>query len=392
MTISTAPSTEPWTFIDTEETYDSKMNSTTATNEIDIDEINRKSQLSEAAAKSGTEKQEQPEAKTEVKPEDSKTKKPNSATPKPRPTLHRQPTDGDWIPVESESDEERYIPRRGRNHPRRGASPVHQFQPIHPVPKLVPMLDSSTTLLSCVGTYDGVADLAFPGRGSIYLTTYPNSTKEVRQWSWLFNAVIGSGGFKEGEWMSIPKRASYSVLDDEDDNRNWILDEGRPNYIVDDEYDDYAYDSGRLRDRRRPNDYIRPRGGRVIRDRSPYYEPANPTEIARVLLSRALDTEVVPEDDEKAKDVRYWIVVQNRFRSTGVKLLIARSRKAAGMHLFYEMLNGHSIVFVGAVVVGAKAPRDEDGKRKKLGFRCVESLEEARTANFECDCHIGIVC
>jgi len=255
------------------------------------------------------------------------------------------------------------------------------------------MLDSSTTLLSCAGTYDGVADLVFPGRGSIYLATYPFSTKEVRQWSWLFNAVVGSGGLMEGKWMGIPKRTSYAVLDDEDDDRNWVLDEGRPNYNVEDEYDDFAYDS-----RRRRNNFGQPpspdyRGRRrVIRERSPYYEPVGQAEIGRVLLSRALDTEVVPEDDEKAKDVRYWIVVQNRVRLNGVKLLIAKSRKAAGMHLFYEMLNGHSVVFVGAVVVGAKATRDEDGKRKKLGFRCVGSLEEARSANAECDCHIGIVC
>ena len=69
-------------------------------------------------------------------------------------------------------------------------------------------------------------------------------------------------------------------------------------------------------------------------------------DIPSVHLSRALDTDVVPET---TTDACYLIVTQNRHRPAGSKLQIAESRKAAGILMYYEVLRGDSIMFVGAM-------------------------------------------
>ena len=85
-------------------------------------------------------------------------------------------------------------------------------------------------------------------------------------------------------------------------------------------------------------------------------------------LSRALDSEVIPEKDEK--DFTYVVVVKNRRRGGGcAKLLTAGGRKAAGIIIYYEALVGNSVVFVGAT-------KGELGK-KGAKFKRVESVDEA---------------
>jgi hypothetical protein len=249
------------------------------------------------------------------------------------------------------------------------------------------MLSSSAKLLASVNNYDGVADLTYPARASVYLTTFPFSGKDVRKWSWLFAAVAASGGGLEGEWLPEPPKRSgptgVSVgmpFDAENDNPDVDWNGCGDVY----EYDRYPA----LNDRR--NIHRRPR------DRSPYYDNniVINGDIPRILLSRVLDGSVIPDADgvekKDVKDVRFWVVVQNRVRVKEVKLLVAESRKAAGMLCFYEALNGNSVVFVGAAVGGGKLLKREKGAKVKV--KKAESLEEARKMRDEEDGIVGVIC
>jgi len=172
--------------------------------------------------------------------------------------------------------------------------------------------------------------MPFPGRNSIYLTTFPFTDRDVKNWSWLFSHGV------EEMWLT---RGDKSNRDDEDDFT----------------FEDDFYDGGRC-------------VPRVTRNRRRDFD-ATTVDVSSVYLSRALDTSVVPEDvNEK---VKYLIVVHNRSKpSGGAKLLTAESRKAAGIAMYYEALTGNSIVFVGAVVGGV-------GKKVKK-FRKAEGVEEAK--------------
>jgi hypothetical protein len=205
-----------------------------------------------------------------------------------------------------------------------------------PIRDVVPALTSSTHLLDQVSKRDGIVDLPFPARGSIFLTTYPFTDKDVKKWAWLFSLGV------EETFLKEPSRGRGRDVDSDDSD-------GEP--IV-----------------------------RRARNRSPFYDPGT-VDIPSVYLSRALDKEVVPEETE---NVSYLIVTQNRHRPAGSKLLVAESRKAAGILMYYESLKGDSIVFVGAVV--GKGEKKVHPKK----FRMVESLEEATKAKEEG--LVGVIC
>jgi len=185
-----------------------------------------------------------------------------------------------------------------------------------------------------------VADMPFPARSSVYLTTFPFTDRDVKKWAWLLSNSV------EDAFLSDPGNRGGD--DDED-----IYGNGYPAVV-------------------------RPR----YRNRSPYYDPVGTTDIPSIYLSRALDTSVVPEDGKE--NVRYFIVVQNRARPNWSKLMVAEGRKAAGIMIYYEALTGNSVGFVGAVV----------GQGKRLGrvkLRKVENLEAAAKAQEE-DGVVGVIC
>ena len=190
------------------------------------------------------------------------------------------------------------------------------------------MLNSSTQLLEQLN-YDGIADMPFPSRNSIYLATFPFTDRDVKKWSWLF-----AHGVEETYLIPGGSKGARDNGDDDDDDSEAEF-----------------FDGGRY-------------GPRVYRNRR--RGSFDGVDVASVYLSRALDTTIVPEDGEKLK---YLVVVQNRGRSGGkAKLLTAESRKAAGIIMYYEALNGNSIAFVGAVVGGI-------GKKAKK-FKRVEGVDE----------------
>ncbi|KAH7086914.1 hypothetical protein FB567DRAFT_549349 [Paraphoma chrysanthemicola] len=217
-------------------------------------------------------------------------------------------------------------------------SPVRIRNNNMPIWDEVPTVTSSAQLLDQVSKRDGIVNLPFPARGSIFLTTYPFTDKDVKKWAWLFSLGVEDAFLKE------PSRGRGRGRDLDSDESD-----GEP--VV-----------------------------RRARNRSPYYDPGT-VDIPSVYFSRALDKEVVPED---AENVSYLIVTQNRHRPAGSKLLVAESRRAAGILMYYESLKGDSIVFVGAVV----GPEEKKVHPKK--FTLVKSLEEAAKAKEKG--LVGVIC
>ncbi|KAJ4382959.1 hypothetical protein N0V86_002186 [Didymella sp. IMI 355093] len=234
--------------------------------------------------------------------------------------------------IESIDDDYRRPRRSGRVPPpvhRRYTPSPNRYYPAPP--PTASMVNSSIQLLDRVGKDDGVIELPAPAIRNIYLTTYPFGDKDVKKWSWLFAAGI------EDEFVVQSTRDLVG---------------GLPNVE---------------RVRQRNDGFI------------PY--DVDRVDIPSVYLSQALDTKVVPEDTEH--NARYLIVTQKRSQPTGAKLIVAESRKAAGMLIYYTILIGDPILFVGATVHQCKTVHPKKYKK-------VNSLEEAislQDAGF-----VGIVC
>ncbi|KAF2622772.1 hypothetical protein BU25DRAFT_425478 [Macroventuria anomochaeta] len=244
-----------------------------------------------------------------------------------KPTLLRKDS------IES-IDEEYRRPRRVPPPPHRRytPSPHRYYPPTNPFAPQSFSINSSTELLAKVGKEDGLTEFPPPAIRNIYLTTYPFGDKDVKKWSWLFAAGV------EDEYVAQNVR---------DMNNSDVPSIER----------------------------VRQRRGEF-----PIYDPGN-IDIPSVYLSRALDTEVVPEDSKH--NLRYLIVTQNRHRPAGCKLLVAESRKAAGILIYYDILKGDSILFVGATVHQCKTVHPKKYKK-------VNSLEEA--VSLQNEGFVGVVC
>jgi hypothetical protein len=227
-------------------------------------------------------------------------------------------------------DSDYHRPRRAGRVP----PPPRHYPPPAPLYPEVRSLNSATQLLEKVGKEDGIMELPIPARGNVYLTMYPFGDKDVRKWSWLLAAGV--------EEVYLAGTFGATGLD------------GKPLPSV---------------------ELVRQR-----RNEFPVYDPGS-IDIPSAYLSRALDVEVVPEDSKL--NVRYLIVTQNRHRPAGSKLLVAESRKAAGVIMYYEVLRGDSVMFVGATVHQCKTVDPNK-------FRKVASLEEA--VSIQDEGYVGVVC
>jgi hypothetical protein len=266
------------------------------------------------------------------KPASTTEPKAAECTCNPIPTLNR----GDTKDTATSffDDEDEFIPRVSRGRRRGGP---RRFSPSPIRGEEFVRIPSSAKLLNQVAKYDGVAELPDPARTSVYLTTFPFTDRDVKKYAWLF-----ANGVEE-HYFSEP--------------------------VYDPDHEDHsAYPAIMVSNRR---------------NRSPYYDPVDRNSIPSLFLSRALDTNVIPENTGD-KQIRYWIVVQNKARPQGSKLLIAESRKAAGIMIYYEALTGNSVLFVGAVVHQCGKPR------KNMKIKRVESLDEAISVQEEG--FVGIIC
>ncbi|KAF1932498.1 uncharacterized protein M421DRAFT_417218 [Didymella exigua CBS 183.55] len=230
-------------------------------------------------------------------------------------------------------DEDYRRPRRaGRvppaGHRRYTPSPNRYYPPSQPI---ISTINSSTQLLERVGKEDSMVELPAPAIRNVYLTTYPFGDRDIKKWSWLFAAgiedefVLQSTRNMNGDWPTV-ERARLR-------NDGFI-----------------PYDSERI-------------------------------DIPSVCLSQALDTEVVPENTKH--NVRYLIVTQKRFGPNGAKLIVVESRKAAAIQIFYNILNGDEVLFVGATVHQCRPVHPKKYKK-------VNSLEDA--ISIQDEGFVGIVC
>ncbi|KAF2663043.1 hypothetical protein K491DRAFT_686203 [Lophiostoma macrostomum CBS 122681] len=341
-------SREPWTFV-SKPTMNKPMSK--QEQEIAIKRLQEQLKLFEA---SDPNMSADTESKAELPDDDAyptlqESKQPSHADAEPKDkdsecTCHAHPTPklerNDTITF-LDSDDDEYIrprPRRRAGGRRYSISPIRR--------NTIPIVEqvnatTSTIFFGLVNKYDGVVDMPFPARSSVYLTTFPFTDRDVRKYEWLFKNGV------DDAWLWDKGREERRGRREEDDEFA---------------YDDYTYPHAVYGSRRRA--------------RSPYYADSMiANDIPSVYFSKALDTSIVPEETEKlgGKEVKYWFVVQNRNRNPGIKLMVADSRKAAGIMMYYEALSGHSIAFVGAVV-GVEMGRKLMKEKK---FKRVESLDEA---------------
>jgi len=87
--------------------------------------------------------------------------------------------------------------------------------------------------------------------------------------------------------------------------------------------------------------------------------------------------------------LKYVVAIQCRNTPVSYKLVVSNSKKAAGMDMFYEVLNGNSISFVGAVLKDVPIPVEHPHKFPQTKFKRVESVEEAEKVG---EGVVGIIC
>jgi len=114
---------------------------------------------------------------------------------------------------------------------------------------------------------------------------------------------------------------------------------------------------------------------------TPFIETTN-VPIARLSLALGL-----PQGS--SSKVKYLLVSRSKSGPEPHKLVVSHSRKAAGVDLFYEVLNGNSIVFVGAVLKHVAIPVEYPHKQPAIKFKQVESVKEAEEVG---DGVVGVIC
>ena len=131
-------------------------------------------------------------------------------------------------------------------------------------------------------------------------------------------------------------------------------------------------------------DRIAPYYGMSSRD----YMHVNHTEMAILRMSAAL--RVLPRQEEDK--VKYVIVCQNRDVLGSYKLLVSYSRKAVGMDIFYELLKGNSVVFIGLVLKHVAVPVEAPHSNPPIRFTRVDSVKAAMDIAEMEDRRVGILC
>jgi len=122
-----------------------------------------------------------------------------------------------------------------------------------------------------------------------------------------------------------------------------------------------------------------------------YYEDAYDrmgrpsTTIAK--LGNALRVFRSDEKKYETDKVKFVIVVQGKNNAAWVKLMVAHSRQDALVEIFHMILNGHSILFVGAVLLDVVVPLE--GPKPKVRFLKVDGIQEAKEVGSGV---VGVIC
>jgi hypothetical protein len=121
------------------------------------------------------------------------------------------------------------------------------------------------------------------------------------------------------------------------------------------------------------------------------YMPLLPPErIGMPILRMSAALRVLPQHEEDK--VKYVIVSQHRESAMSHKLLVSHSRKAAGMDIFYELLNGNSVVFIGLVLKHVAVPVEAPHKHPTVQFTRVDSVNDALAVAENGDGKVAILC
>jgi hypothetical protein len=128
----------------------------------------------------------------------------------------------------------------------------------------------------------------------------------------------------------------------------------------------------------------------VLASSRDYIPPLLPDRIEMPILRMSAALRVLPPQEEDK--VKYVIVAQNRNMPMSHKLLISHSRKAAGMDIFYELLNGNSVVFIGLVLKHVAIPVEALHKYPAVQFTRVDSVQAALGVAETGDGKVGILC
>jgi len=178
----------------------------------------------------------------------------------------------------------------------------------------------------------------------VYVTSHDFHTADLQKLSWLFQFGV------QESWIQKPTNfLPGNAMQFDLPNRG----RGRVDYY-DDDFD--RYDNG-------------PRGG--------------PVPMAR--LGSALQ---IFKDDSQTSKVKFVTVVSAKNDSSWVKMTINHSRQAAAAEICHEILNNHTIVFVGAVLKNVAIPAENPNKKARKLQR-VGSVQEAEEVDQGI---IGVIC
>lgn len=254
------------------------------------------------------------------------------------------------------SDNDGREPRRF-NRPLRAISRERSFSPpprprgfstqIYDIPSLI----NTASLNDFINQPDTCANTAT--NSMIYIANNPFHATELDKISWIFKIGI------QDTWVRKP--ASFLT------SNGYQFDlpprNSRPRAVEYNCYDDRYYD-----------DF----DGHMNRRNTP---------IARLGTSLRL----FKDDSEKygTKKVKFMIAVQGKGNAAWLKLVISHSRQAAAVDIFHEILNGHSIQFVGAVLQDVVIPVQARNKQPAIKFQRVGSLKEAEEVGKGV---IGVIC
>jgi hypothetical protein len=128
----------------------------------------------------------------------------------------------------------------------------------------------------------------------------------------------------------------------------------------------------------------------VLASSRDYTPPLMPERIEIPILRMSAALRVLSQQEEDK--VKYVIVVQNKNMRVSHKLLVSHSRKAAGMDIFYELLNGNSVIFIGLVLKHVAVPTEAPHKYPVVPFTRVDSIKAALSVAETGDGKVGILC
>jgi hypothetical protein len=279
----------------------------------------------------------------------SETQEVNDST---KPTANEKPAKNEDDLVESVANLEVDPPRRpferpvrvirhGRNYS--PSPPPHRFGPaVYEVPSLV----NTATLNDLINEPDTCAN-TIDGR-LVYIANTPFHAADLEKVSWILKIGI------QDSWVQKP--VGYLTANGFQSNLPPGNSRRRIEYVE-------QYDDG----------YNMPRGrGAPI-----------------VRLGNALRIFKSDEKKYRTEKVKFVIAVQGKGNEEFFKLVVCHSRQAAAVDIFHEVLNHHSIAFVGAVlkdvVVGVEAPN----KLPAVKFQRVGSVKEAEEVG---EGVVGVIC